>query len=93
MNLSYKIVKVEWEDITGNTEPWYTIEDALELEPAHMTTVGWLISNKDNYITVSSTLGTKKEASDINCIPRSVIIKIEEISINENDKGIDIPLI
>ena len=92
MNIKYKVVVLEWEDITGNTEPWYTIEDALELEPAHMTTIGWLIADNSDYVIVSSTLGTKKEASDINCIPRSAIKSIEEIIYNE-EKDMDIPII
>ena len=89
--MKYKIIKVEWEDITGNTEPWLLIEDALELEPARMTTIGWLISDKPDWITVSSTLGTKKEVSDLNCIPRSAIKNLEEILIND-EEAIDIPL-
>ena len=92
MDIKYKIVRLEWADITGNSEPWYTIEDALELEPAHMTTIGWLIADNPDYIIISSTLGTKKEASDINCIPKSAIKSIEEIMCNE-EKDMDIPII
>ena len=71
--INYPLVIVEWEDITGNTEPWLVIEDALELEPARMTSVAWMISDKPEYIIISSTIGDKKEVSDINCIPRSAI--------------------
>ena len=73
------MVVVEWEDITGNSEPWFTVRDALDLEPARMTTVGWLISDKPDYIIISSTLGDKEEASDINCIPKSVIRSKNEL--------------
>ena len=75
----YPLVMIEWEDITGNSEPWYTIEDALELEPARMKSVAWLISEQPDFIIISSTLGDKKEASDINCIPRSVIKSIRNV--------------
>ena len=71
--VDYPLVVIEWEDITGNSEPWFTVQDALDLEPARMTTVGWVISDRDDYLIISSTLGDKEEASDINCIPKSVI--------------------
>ena len=78
--IEYSLVQVEWEDITGNSEPWFTVQDALDLEPARMVTVGWLISDREGYITISSTLGDKEEASDINCIPKSVIKKMTIIN-------------
>ena len=71
--IDYPLVVIEWEDITGNSEPWFTVQDALDLEPARMTTVGWLISDQADFIIISSTLGDKEEAGDINCIPKSVI--------------------
>ena len=91
MKPDYKTVLVEWEDITGNTEPWLTIEDALDLEPAYMTTLGWLLLEKDEYIILSSTLGSKKEASDINCIPRAAIKNLEEMIFENDENNIDIP--
>ena len=38
-----------------------------------MTTVGWLIKDRDDSIVIVSSLGDKKEVGDVNCIPKSVI--------------------
>ena len=75
----YKIMIVEWEDITSNTEPWLYISDALELEPAQMTTIGWLIEDRKNSILLISSIGDNKEVGDINCIPKSVIRDMREL--------------
>ena len=71
--IDYPIVVVEWEDITSNTEPWLCLAEALELKPARMTTIGWLIADNEDSIIVASSLGDEKEVSDVNCIPKSVI--------------------
>jgi len=70
---NYPLVIVKWEDITGNNEPWLYIDDALDLETAKMTTVGWVIKDRDDSIVIVSSLGDKKEVGDVNCIPKSVI--------------------
>tara|TARA_R100001082_G_scaffold65878_1_gene37153 strand:+ start:673 stop:930 length:258 start_codon:yes stop_codon:yes gene_type:complete len=75
----YEIVIVEWEDITSNTEPWLYISDALELEPAQMTTVGWLVEDREESIILISSIGDNKEVGDINCIPKSVIKDMREL--------------
>ena len=75
----YKIMIVEWEDITSNTEPWLYISDALDLEPAQMTTVGWLVEDREDSIILISSIGDNKEVGDINCIPKSVIKDMREL--------------
>tara|TARA_R100000664_G_scaffold29034_1_gene40613 strand:- start:188 stop:451 length:264 start_codon:yes stop_codon:yes gene_type:complete len=75
----YKIMIVEWEDITSNTEPWLYISDALDLEPAQMTTVGWLVEDREESIILISSIGDNKEVGDINCIPKSVIKDMREL--------------
>ena len=75
----YKIVLVEWEDITSNTDPWLYLSDALDLEPAQMTTVGWLVEDREESIILISSIGDNKEVGDINCIPKSVIKDMREL--------------
>ena len=94
MTNEYRLVRVEWEDITGNTEPWLCIDDALELEPARMTTVGWILADRTDSIIIAGSLGDKKEAGDVNCIPKSVIKTLEYLEEKFYEKfenNIDMP--
>jgi hypothetical protein len=76
----YRLVKLEWLDIIRPEETWLFPEDAKALEPAKITTIGWVVYSTNDHIVIASSLGDDKQLGDINCIPRAVIISMEDIS-------------
>mgnify|MGYP003662644038 CR=1 FL=1 len=77
-------VCVLWLDITSKTEPWICLDEAVEMRPATMRTVGWIIEDTPDYITIASTIDTTDDlVGDVNCIPRGVIVEIRHITKND----------
>ena len=73
-----KPVKITWLDITSQTDPWIDIDDAMEMKPAIMISVGWIVKDNIDFVTLASTVDTEEElVGDVNCIPRSTIMSIE----------------
>jgi len=67
----------KWLDITSQSEPWMSLDDALEMKPAVMMSVGWIVKETPEYITIASTYDTDEElVGDVNCIPRKTIMEI-----------------
>lgn len=74
-NIDPKMFK--WLDITSQSEPWMSVEDALDMKPAVMLSVGWIVKETPEYITIASTLDMEEElVGDVNCIPRKTIMEI-----------------
>ena len=87
-----RLVRLQWIDIIRPDETWLFIEDVRKLEPAVITTMGWIVWSTDDYITIASSLGDDKQIGDINCIPRSCIKGMEYLG-ETYEKDIDIPII
>ncbi len=68
-----QVVQIEWMDITHSDEPWLSVEEAKDLQPAKMTTVGVIIDDRVDSIVIVGSWGDEGEAGDVNCIPKSVI--------------------
>ena len=67
-------VLIEWLDTTNMQEPWSSLQDAMEIRPAVIRTVGAVITSNDDFITVAGAVGTEGELGDVNCIPQGCII-------------------
>lgn len=79
--MTQPLLLVDWIDITGNDEkPWMTLEEAQAFTPAPMTTVGFLIRETPDFLTLCSTLG-QEEAGNLNCIPKGCIKSKKTISL------------
>ena len=73
-------VCILWLDITNKTEPWIGLDEAIDMRPATMRTVGWIIEDAADYITIASTVDTTDDlVGDVNCIPRGVILEISHL--------------
>ena len=87
LSLAYddsKRVCVLWLDITSKTEPWICHEEAIEMRPATMRTVGWVLEDNSEYIIIASTVDTSDElVGDVNCIPKGVILEIMHLPKNQ----------
>lgn len=80
IDLNQKMM-VKWLDITSQSEPWISLEEAISMKPAVMVSLGWIIKETLEYITIASTVDTEEElVGDVNCIPRLVIIEMIPLS-------------
>ena len=72
--LDRRLVVVTGLDITGHERPWHEAEEAEGLRPAEITSLGLLVAENDEYITVA---GSWEDdgclLGNVNCIPRGVI--------------------
>jgi hypothetical protein len=79
-----KVVRVEWQDITGHDKPWWEAEDVKGLRPAEITSIGVLVSEVEGYIIVAGSWEDDGALlGNVNCIPRGVIRKMEVIYAND----------
>jgi hypothetical protein len=67
-------VLIEWLDTTSIQEPWASHQDAMDIRPAVIRTVGAIINSNDDFITVAGSVGTEGELGDVNCIPQGCIV-------------------
>tara|TARA_R110000824_G_scaffold195727_1_gene378601 strand:+ start:627 stop:890 length:264 start_codon:yes stop_codon:yes gene_type:complete len=74
------LARITWLDITSKSEPWIHIDEALEMKPAKMQTLGWIIFDNSEYVIIASTLEISEDlAGDVNCIPFGTILEIEKL--------------
>lgn len=91
MNDKYNLVRIRWMDIIRPEATWMFPEELKTLEPAKITTVGWIVEEGIEQITIASSVGDDRQLGDINCIPKSVVLDIKILGeIHEED--IDMPL-
>ena len=78
-----RIAWVKWTDAITSAEPgWATREDAMTTASAPlptMYTIGYILHNDKNHITLASTIGPK-ECSTTEKIPTSFIKSITKLS-------------
>ncbi len=80
-----KPVRITWLDITSQTDPWIDIDDAMEMKPAIMISVGWIVKENIDFVTLASTVDTEEElVGDVNCIPRPTIMNIEPLETSKS---------
>ena len=82
--LEYRLVKVVWKDIQGLDETWVDIGDVSDFEPVSVETVGWIIVESDEYLTLLSSLSADKTfGGSITSIPKGCIesmVMVSEVS-------------
>ena len=74
----YPIVSVRWTD-AHTTDAWRSIEEALEDEPAFVTTVGFLLEDSKKRVLVASTLSADELISSTMEIPKGMVVKITKL--------------
>ena len=74
------LAQVTWFDITSKAEPWISLEEAMDMKPAKMQTLGWIIFQNPDYLVIASTLEVSEDlAGDVNCLPIGTILEIENL--------------
>ena len=72
-----RMAEITWLDITNKPDPWISLEEALEMTPAKMQTLGWIIYDSGDHIIIASTIDTLEDmVGDVNCIPKGTILEI-----------------
>lgn len=75
---TYKIVKVEWEDISGYPA-WRDIGDIKKCKPLHCVSVGTLMKGKKGCIALSQSVAENRDAGNTEVIPKHNVVSIEVI--------------
>lgn len=71
------LVLIEWYDITGVERPWLPAEEAIELDPVIVQTVGWLYNKDDHCVRIAASRHTDPNTyGNINVIPRGCIVNM-----------------
>lgn len=79
--VDYRLVKVVWKDIQGLEDTWETLEEICELEPVSIETVGWIVVESEEYITMTSSLSTDKTfGGSVTAIPKGCVESIVVVS-------------
>lgn len=77
----HRLVKVVWRDIQGLEDTWETLEEIRELSPVSIETVGWIIVESEEYITMTSSLSTDKTfGGSVTAIPKGCIDSVVVVS-------------
>lgn len=77
----HESVMVTWEDIQGHERPWVDLEEAEELEPILMRTVGFLMAHDHNKVVIASTLSDPTSlAGNVNSIPTGCVMSIRRLT-------------
>lgn len=62
-----------WDDITSSEMPWMDQSEASELRPAMILSVGTVVNETDEFLTLAGSMGTEGEIGNVNCIPKACI--------------------
>lgn len=74
-----KAVKVEWLDICSGTPNWARLDD-LEVCPLKCESVGWLIKETEDYISIAQNYcEEEKLVSDTMTFPKKIVTKISDL--------------
>ena len=78
--ISYDLVMIRWKDIQSHDGPWMVIEEIPEFKPVTVETVGWIITDHEQYVTIVSTLSDDQTFTRSVCsIPRGCIESIKTL--------------
>jgi len=74
-----KIVRIEWLDICHGQTNWSFI-DQLDLGPLECVSVGFLIKETDEYISIAENYNESEGlVADTMTFPKAIVKKVEEL--------------
>lgn len=77
----YKSVFIVWLDSTS-LESWIHLEEAQELSPSKVVSMGWIIHESDEYLVLASSIG-----EDDVCLSPTIILKAAILHMEETPLG------
>lgn len=76
-----RVVRVEWQDITGHDRPWWEPAEAEALRPAEITSIGVLVAETEAYVIIAGSWEDDGSLlGNVNCIPRGVVRSLEYLT-------------
>lgn len=74
------LVKITWVDSVkgGNDGPWSLKEDILDLTHDEIQSVGWIVRETDESITIVAHVSESEYSGEM-CIPKSAVIKRKKL--------------
>lgn len=73
-----KLVLIEWTDCHCE-DMWTVEEDAVNLEPILVKSVGFLLKETDTKVVLSAMFTERDTLSMVQCIPRGSIVTMKEL--------------
>lgn len=78
-----ELVLIAWRDVLSSPAAWMSRAEAEDLEPVSMLTVGWIVREEADFLTVAGTRSNDPETDlvgDINVIPRSLVSQVTRLA-------------
>jgi len=76
---------IKWQDITSIDEAWSNEEDISLLRPLCVVTVGEILHQTDDYVTIAGSVGIDDpDYGDVTCIPTGCILHMIELEEPKN---------
>lgn len=74
--MTHDIVSVIWEDASHNNT-WHTIEDAMNMKPYIVTTLGHLLKRDKKCVVVTQSISDRNTISDTMRVPVGMIRSVK----------------
>ena len=75
-----ELIIVIWDDTAALDGTWHDSDEALELLPGTMHSVGWVLARTNKHITITSSAEFSGDlVGDVSCIPLGCIREIQQV--------------
>jgi len=86
-----KLVLVHWIDIIGDDHnPWSSLEQAKDMKPEPISTIGKVVEDNDEFMVVASSWNDQGGLlGNLNCIPKGVVQGVLEVDVDVGETWAD----
>ena len=86
-----KLVLVHWIDIIGDDHnPWSSLEQAKDMKPEPISTIGKVVEDNDEFMGVASSWNDQGGLlGNLNCIPKGVVQSVVEVDVETEGDPVD----
>ena len=86
-----KLVLVHWIDIIGDDHnPWSSLEQAKDMKPEPISTIGKVVEDNDEFMVVASSWNDQGGLlGNLNCIPKGVVQSVVEVDVETEEGPVD----
>ena len=81
-----EIVKLTWKDATSPCPSITTIEFLKEVKPVDVETVGYLLVDNEEQVSIMSSKSEEDHGCDLLVVPRGMVVKLEKLGVCECEK-------
>ena len=80
-----RLISVKWLDHSGFGR-WVEKEQLMSAKPVVIQSVGWLVQETEDYVTIAASEDTEGKFNDCNIIIRSCIQEMRNVRLSSNHK-------